>query len=227
MEPIGNTVDDNINPPTTIDSIERVLSIDIGIKNLAFCITDFNTNDNTFNLVCVEKACIGNVKQTCHTLTVALIDFIRSSESIHEKHIDHVLVENQVSRSIKNTVLGYACFSYFYTLSQIEQNGTHVQFISPRNKFKAINEYFPGLLEKYDIDHCKAPSKDLKKLSIQIAKDVFTEMDIKKGLDAMDAFKPKLDDVSDVFLQSFGIFLSKSPSDSGNPLKLKKRRRTK
>ena len=229
MEPvvIENNVEESNTGDVHISGVKRVLSVDIGIKNLAFCVTDFNMDENTFDLVCVEKACIGNVKQTCNTLTIALIDFMKSSESIHSKPLDYVIIENQVSRSIKNTVLGYACFSYFYTMSQIDNHGTCVEFISPRNKFKAIEAYFPGILSKYETDHSKAPSAALKKLSVKIAKDVFTEMDIQTGLEAMAAFKPKLDDVSDVFIQSFGIFLKKDPKESGNPLKLKKRRKTK
>jgi hypothetical protein len=224
MEP---SIETPVIEETVLPTIKRVLSVDIGIKNLAFCITDFNMDDKTFDLVCVEKACIGNVKQTCYTLSIALMDFMMSCVSVHEKPLDHILIENQVSRSIKNTVLGYTCLSHFYTLSKVEENCSSVQFISPRNKFKAIEAYFPGTLEKYDTDHCKAPSKDLKKLSIQIAKDIFTDMNITTGLEAMAEFKPKLDDVADVFLQSFGIFLNNDSPESGNPLKLKKRRKTK
>ena len=201
----------------------RVLSIDIGIINLSFCIMEFDIEQHEFELLHIEKTSIGQVKQTCVVLASALIDFLDSSEVINEKPFDYIFIENQLSRAIKNTVLGYSCYSYFYTSSKIKEDGSTVQFISPRNKFKAIDSFFPGLLDKYETDHAKAVSRDLKKLSIQIAKDVFEEFNVTKGLEAMKKFKKK-DDISDVTLQSFSLFLDQC-KNSGNPIGRKSRRR--
>lgn len=201
----------------------RVLSIDIGIINLSFCIMEFDIEQHEFELLHIEKTSIGQVKQTCVVLASALIDFLDSSEVINEKPFDYIFIENQLSRAIKNTVLGYSCYSYFYTSSKLKEDGSVVQFISPRNKFKAIDSFFHGILDKYETDHAKAVSRDLKKLSIQIAKDVFEEFNVTKGLESMNKFKKK-DDISDVFLQSFSLFLDQS-KNSGNPIGRKSRRR--
>lgn len=200
----------------------RVLSCDIGIKNFSFCIMEFDIEKHEFELLYIEKTSIGEVKQTCVTLSSALIDFLDSSEAINEKPFDYIFIENQLSRAIKNTVLGYATFSYFYTLTKVKENGTHVQFISPRNKFKAIDSFFPGILDKYETDHAKALSRDLKKLSVQIAKDVFEEFNVTRGLEAMKKFK-KHDDISDVYLQSFSLFLDQG-KNSGNPIGKRRRK---
>jgi len=201
----------------------RVLSIDIGIINLSFCIMEFDIEQHEFELLHIEKTSIGQVKQTCVVLASALIDFLDSSEVINEKPFDYIFIENQLSRAIKNTVLGYSCYSYFYTSSKLKEDGSVVQFISPRNKFKAIDSFFHGILDKYETDHAKAVSRDLKKLSIQISKDVFEEFNVTKGLESMNKFKKK-DDISDVFLQSFSLFLEQS-KNSGNPIGRKSRRR--
>ena len=219
MDPIESTSD---NESTSGNKV-RVLSIDIGIINMSFCIMEFDIEQHEFDLLYIEKTSIGKVKQTCVTLASALIDFLDSSEAINEKPFDYIFIENQLSRAIKNTVLGYSCYSYFYTLTKVKENGTRVQFISPRNKFNAIDAFFPGILEKYETNHAKALSRDLKKLSIQIAKDVFEEFNVTKGLEAMKKFK-KQDDISDVTLQSFSLFLDQS-NNSGNPIGKKRRRR--
>lgn len=216
VEEVKSNVEDEEN-----DKI-RVLSIDIGIKNLSFCVMEFDIEKHEFDLLYLEKTSIGEVKQTCVTLSSALIDFLNSSKSINEKPFNYIFIENQLSRAIKNTVLGYAAFSYFYTLTKVKENGTNVQFISPRNKFKAIDSFFPGLLDRYEIDHSKALSRDLKKLSVQIAKDIFEEFNVTKGLEAMRNFKKK-DDISDVTLQSFSLFLDQA-KNSGNPIGKRKRR---
>ena len=184
----------------------RVLSLDIGIKNLCFCIMEFKDED--FDLVYVEKVSIGTVKQTAFVLTTSLVDFLRSSDAINEKPIDYIFIEAQMSRAVKNTILSYALVTYFYTEKCISGSDVHIQFVPPRMKFNAIEEYFPGIGESQEII-CRSNSKDLKKLSIKISRDVFTEMNITKGLEAFEKYKPKLDDVADVFLQSFSIFLDK------------------
>lgn len=207
-----------------MDTPTRVLSIDVGIVNYSFCIVDFEEDE--FELVHIEKVAIGTVKQTAHVLADALVDFLRSSEAINEKPIHYIFCEAQMSRAIKNTILAYATVTYFYTEKSISQSDVHIQFVPPRVKFQAIDAYFPGVVESQDMI-CKTASKDLKKLSVKIARGVFTELNVAKGLEALDKYKPKLDDVSDVFLQSFAVFLDKYRGDksvAGNPIRSRGKR---
>ncbi|CAN0299240.1 unnamed protein product, partial [Ectocarpus sp. 6 AP-2014] len=183
----------------------RVLSIDLGIINFSFCITDFREGD--FDVVHLEKVAIGTMNQTAFQLTTALIDFLRSCQSINEAPIHNIYIEQQMSRAVKNTVLAYATASYFYTESKIAGGDVNIQFVPPRMKFNAIETYFPGAIESQDIYRSK--SKELKRLSVKIARSVFTELHVSKGLDAMAKYSPKLDDIADAFLQSFAVFLDK------------------
>ncbi|CAM9704864.1 unnamed protein product [Ectocarpus sp. 6 AP-2014] len=183
----------------------RVLSIDLGIINFSFCITDFRQHD--FEVVHLEKVAIGSMKQTAFQLTTALIDFLRSCQAINEAPIHNIYIEQQMNRAIKNTVLAYATASYFYTEAKIARSDVNIQFVPPRMKFNAIEAYFPGAIESQDI--CRSKSKELKRLSVKIARSVFTELDISKGVEAMAKYSPKLDDIADAFLQSFAIFLEK------------------
>lgn len=208
-----------------MDTPTRVLSIDVGIVSYSFCIVDFEEDE--FELVHIEKVAIGTVKQTAHVLAEALVDFLRSSEAINEKPIHYIFCEAQMSRAIKNTILAYATVTYFYTEKSISQSDVHIQFVPPRVKFQAIDAYFPGVVESQDMI-CKTASKDLKKLSVKIARGVFTELNVVKGLEALAKYKPKLDDVSDVFLQSFAVFLEKyrgGKSVAGNPIRSRGKRK--
>lgn len=198
----------------------RVLSIDIGIVNFCFCIVDFQDHD--FELIHMEKVAIGKMKNSALELSTALVDFLRSSEAINEEPIHYVFCELQMSRAIKNTILSYATMTYFYTESCISQSDVHIHFVQPRLKFNAIEAYFPGVAESQDMI-CRSNSKDLKKLSIKIARNIFTELNITKGLEAIEQYKPKLDDVADVFLQAFSIYLEKY-GNAGNPLRGKSKK---
>eukprot|EP00752_Nemacystus_decipiens_P004386 g4009.t1 len=193
----------------SVDPLYAVLSIDIGYKNLAFCIVDFE--EDGFELAHVEKASIGNKTDTAHVLSVALIDFFRASEAINSKPIDFIFIEQQMSAAPKNTILAYSAASYFYTESLISQSEVHIQFVPPRVKFSAIEAYFPGAIESQDLV-CRSHSKDLKKLSVKIAKSVFTDLNITLGLEAMAKYSPKQDDVADLpksaIVESFIEFMS-------------------
>ena len=161
-----------------MDAPTRVLSIDVGIVNYSFCIVDFEEDE--FELVHIEKVAIGTVKQTAHVSADALVDFLRSSEAINEKPIHYIFCEAQMSRAIKNTILAYATVTYFYTEKSISQSDVHnIQFVPPRVKFQAIDAYFPSVVESQDMI-CKTASKDLKKLSVKIARGVFTELNVVK-----------------------------------------------
>lgn len=203
----------------------RVLSIDIGIINFCFCIVDFR--DDEFELVHIEKAAIGTMKQTAFELSTALIDFLRSSAAINEAPIHHIYIEQQLRVAPRNTILAYTATSYFYTEATIAGSDVHIQFVPPRVKFSAIEAYFPGAVESQELV-CRSQSKDLKKLSIKIARSVFTDLNVTKGLEAVAKYSPKLDDISDVFLQSFAVFLDKynkgKGSVAGNPLRCRRRR---
>ena len=186
-----------------MDEKTRVLSIDIGIVNFCFCIVDFK--DHEFELVHMEKIAIGTMKDSALKLSKALVDFLRSSEAINERPIHYVFCELQMSRAIKNTILSYATMTYFYTISPRD---VQIHFVQPRVKFDAIEAYFPGVAESQDMI-CRSRSKDLKKLSIKIARNLFTDLNVAKGLEAIEQYKPKLDDIADVFLQAFSIYLDK------------------
>ena len=181
----------------------RVLSIDLGVKNFSYCVTDFQHDD--FEVVHLEKVAIGTMSQTAFQLTAALIDFLRSCPAINESPLHHVYIEQQMSKAVKNTVLAYAAVSYFYTESKITGSDVNIRFVPPRMKFMAINTYFPGAIDTRDI--CRYKSRDLKKLSVQTARSVFTDLSVSKGLEAIAKFYPKLDDIADAFLQSFAVFL--------------------
>lgn len=52
--------------------------------------------------------------------------------------------------------------------------------------------------------------RELKKMSVEIARLLFTTFRVDIGLKALTEYRTKLDDVSDVFLQSFAFFLENS-----------------
>lgn len=197
----------------------RCASIDIGVVNLAFCVTEFVERDDGkfgFNLVHVERARIGSMNETIHGLGKKLISFYASNEAIKNNVFDFVFIEQQLSRAVKNIVLAYVTMAYFETRSLGDDtttpSPTTVVFVPPKSKFKAVKYAFAkDVLKSINFER---RGRELKKLSVEIAKLLFGVFSVEIGLDALCKYKTKLDDVSDVFLQSFAFFLEKTANNS-------------
>lgn len=190
----------------------RVLSIDVGIVNLAYCIIDFY-DSTSFNLVHVEKARIGSMKMNSQTLLKNVIEYFRRSAPIRQQSIDVILIESQMSRAIKNCILAHVIMSFFYTEIREKCPGLrdvkHMSFVRPWKKFEAVKIAFEssGCLKNVDFERSPSCSRRLKKLSIEIAKTIFVEFQVLEGLRAIEEYRPKIDDICDVFLQSFVTLL--------------------
>jgi len=212
--------------PVEIVKTYRCASIDIGVINLAFCIIEFyEMSDETFefDLIHVERATIGSMKESIHRLGTKLIEFYANNEKINENVLDYVFIEQQLARAIKNCLLSYVTMTYFETMALRDDTCTNVQFVPPKAKFQAVKDAFgPDSLSTINFDR---KGRELKKLSVEIARVLFDEFSVTVGLQAMKDYRSKLDDVSDVFLQSFALFLKTNiPRKSGNPIRSRGRR---
>lgn len=186
-------------------------SIDIGVVNLAFCVTEFVARqDGTFgfNLLHIERVRIGSMKDSIQVLSKRLVAFYNGSEALNTGALDFVFIEQQLCRAVKNTALSFVSMAYFETrsiLGKVESR-TSVQFVSPKNKFRAVRCAFPE--EVLSPINFEGRGRDLKKLSVLVAAKLFEAYSVRAGTEAMAKYGSKLDDVSDVFLQSFAFFLS-------------------
>ncbi len=203
---------------TTTSGAHRCVSIDIGVVNLALCVTDFTQRcDGTydFNLVHVERATIGRARESIQALGKKLLVFYRSNDALNSGRVDFVFVEQQLSRASKNIALAHVTAAYFETMNLLGDDATKskVVMVSPRNKFRAIRQAFrEDILSSIDFDR---HGRHLKALSVDIASLLFRTFDVEVGLNAFSEYRSKLDDVADVFLQSFAFFLEGGVSQSG------------
>ncbi|CAM9132343.1 unnamed protein product [Hapterophycus canaliculatus] len=189
-------------------------AIDIGVINIAFCVIEFTEACDgtfTFELVHMERATIGDAKETIHVLGKKLLSFYSTNDALQQKKLDYVFIEQQLSRAVKNIVLAYVTIAYFETKC-LGKDNTTIVFASPKSKFKAVRYAFHE--DVLDSINFNCHGRELKKLSVRIAQVVFKRFGVKVRLDSLIRYKTKLDDVSDVFLQSFVFFLEKFPSKS-------------
>ncbi|CAM9204671.1 unnamed protein product [Pylaiella littoralis] len=197
----------------------RCASIDIGVVNLALCVTEFTELGDgkfRFNVTHLERASIGSPSETMHVLGRKLVKFYAGNKALAGRSFDFVFIEQQLSRAVKNYVLSYVTLSYFETVNVTVDRpdrpaaAAAVVFVSPKNKFRAVRHAFPeAALRSIDFER---RGRGLKKLSVEIARLLFDAFAVDVGLKALREYGSKLDDISDVFLQSFAFFLNKKVS---------------
>lgn len=174
--------------------IKNYLSFDIGIRNLAYCLIQYDTisgkctiqNWDIINL-CEEDEAVKNISlfRMCHRLIHALDEKGITSDTI-------VLIENQpVMKNPKMKNIQIMVFTYFVMLGC-----ESIHLFSPRQKFLAYDG--PPI-------ECSLKSKyaQRKKLGIQYCQYFINSID-----DYTAFFKEhkKKDDLSDCLLQALSFF---------------------
>lgn len=156
-----------------------VVSIDVGIVNLAFCKSyvkdekcvimdwrkfDLTTGDNT------------TTAETCSARCVAL--FAQLFDGLPDNHNTYVVIERQMPQNIQCMCIGHACFAFFLT------------------KFRDVNVTFINANSK----SLETSGKARKGESVKVARKFLEDNHYQYWLDKFNAEKKK-DDLADSLLQ--------------------------
>ena len=184
----------------------RVLSIDIGFKNLGYCIFDFNTSEDDDDLEFLFQIPI--------LFNIFVIDDKHSSLDIvsyrNSKIIeffesmpvcDEIIIERQVPKNTIAMELMYAidnCALMKYILwHEVERKEAvkHVHIFDPKIKFTFYKEPYDTKFKAH------------KKKSIKFAENFLSQHEDKKLLTSFKVFSKK-DDISDAINQGLTWFIS-------------------
>jgi hypothetical protein len=140
-----------------MEESKTVLSIDVGIKNLSYCV--LKTTPDTIIIadwqnITVTNQCIKKI--TLQNLTESLLTTLEEHFD-DTVNYDYVIIENQpmLKNGLMKTV-SVVIYTYFNILKMHHGNIRDVRFVSATNKLK-------------NFDVAKATYKDRKKASIQLA----------------------------------------------------------
>jgi len=177
----------------------RTLSIDVGYRNLAFCVGSVGAPFQyhsaapvTPPLVVVEQcwlvdACPGRKPRSvadAATCVLKAVDEAVGAE-LRASRIDHVLIERQVRSSGMNFGIAHALMGYFHPLP--------VTFVAAKAKFAGAG-----------VDLASKPKPNLKKLAVELV----LGMDLPIVHEYLESCKKK-DDICDCVLQ----LLAHAPRD--------------
>jgi hypothetical protein len=179
-----------------------VISFDIGIKNMAYCIASFNNGLeikklNKIDLNIHNKATIQNLIDN----TIEFLDEIFHNELImNNGECLKVLIECQMTskmRCIQTTIN-----TYFKMISKFENIDIETIYLSAKHKLDLTKKY-PNYSLK---DDCKSNYKNNKINAVSFANYLLDNKYINKDISQIIKNEKKKDDICDALLMIFYYF---------------------
>ena len=192
----------------------KILSFDVGIINLAYCIFDSETNKilkwgiidlKVHNFSATVPSGRASIAQAANDIHITLIKCLDSLSILLD--VDYVVIEKQPSFNPKMRIIGGCLQSYFYIRGIVDKTSekiTSIEFFSPKHKLKCYTG--PKLTIK-----SKAKSKytQTKKMGILIAQAKLDEFNEIHEFKQLFQTSKKQDDLADCYLQAITFCLFK------------------
>jgi hypothetical protein len=182
-----------------IKEIMKVLSFDMGIKNLAYLILQKQEEGFDIQFWTVEDITEGCTRAKKPTIAQCVEAMVKHLQTIDISGVTHVLIEQQPVGFHQRSNTMMKCLSHVVQAFFIDRGIEHVAFVSPKRKLKM--EGCPdtkGLKTKdrYNLHKRFAIDKTLELLPEGKWKDWFESL-------------KKQDDAADAFLQAYQTIMEK------------------
>jgi hypothetical protein len=197
----------------------KILSFDVGIINLAYCIFDTsNCKINNWGIIDLKvpqfsaRVPSGNnaIAKSANDIHVTLIKELDNRKFLLD--VDYVVIEKQPSFNPKMRIIGGCLQSYFYIRGIIDSENpiTSIEFFSPKHKLKCYTG--PELTIE---SKTKSKYVQTKKMGILITREKLNEFNETEIIKKQFESSKKQDDLADSYLQAitfsvFKKFISKS-----------------
>lgn len=179
-----------------------IISFDVGLRNLAYIVIEWNETLGTHHIVKWEKVDLGFSKYDIQKVLDSLLDvldqlYYHQSFGASEKIV--VLIEHQMTAVMKQ--LQTAINMYFKVVAKYSCTTITTHYISPKLKLKIANE-FPDYsnVDTRSSSKYKQNKLDSVNLCKWLLENKYTD---KEQLENLNRYKKK-DDLSDVYLQALG-----------------------
>ena len=192
------------------------ISFDIGIKNLALCILEYNNNEISiidWRVITLfdKKKDVNGINSLSDILFLELDNIIGLLKELNHDYIDYVLIENQPSNlnGIMKTVQ-LLIFSYFSLLNHWDKIVDNVLLINASLKLQNHN-YNPDIPIKIDTTKTKKQQKNDKYRINKYLGIEITKYYIKNNTFLNEYFikYKKKDDLADTLLQTVSYIKKK------------------
>ena len=180
----------------------KILSFDVGIVNLAYCIIDNDLKIEKWEIITIpsEKKFSAHISTSgVSELYINLIKELDNRKFMLD--VDIVLIEKQPSFNPKMRIIAGCLQTYFYIRGVVDKVDPikSVEFFSPKNKLKCYTG--PALDISKNGKTVKGKYAQTKKMGVAIARVKLQEYSETNFVDFFEKNKKK-DDLSDCYLQA-------------------------
>ena len=185
----------------------RIISFDVGIKNLSICVIDSNDS----NVYSIKKWIVIQLKgKNISDYTKDLIEKLRNE---HFGVIDYCLIEQQVNRNTQMKVLSHVIQTFF--MCDYKLSSEKIIFVSPKIRFSSSpNDAYNTLVQLIKLSHGwgdKLSRKEYKQLSVEVTTELLIDKpEWKEWFNS----NGKKDDLADSLLQAHAWTLNKNISSN-------------
>ena len=196
----------------------KILSFDVGIINLAYCIFETTTSKIThWGIIdlCENKSKVkfsakvpsgkASIAKAANDIHITLIKSLDNLAFLLE--VDYVVIEKQPSFNPKMRIIGGCLQSYFYIRGVVDKyvnKITSIEFFSPKHKLKCYTG--PELTLESKV---KSKYAQTKKMGILIARSKLNELNETNEFKQLFETSKKKDDLADCYLQAITFCLFK------------------
>lgn len=219
-------------------SVQRILSFDVGIRNLSWCLIELRTTPESIqdpwkNIHIIQWECIDVLTDNkCKAKSAKTVNAERCTRFMLEslrRRIDsfapledlQVLIEQQPLQrrgigSAKNKILGHVIYTVFYGVSKSIQfyNSKKKLAVNLRDSFYVPNRCKQTPREKAEQKkNLNKAYRNRKKLAIQYATTVMEKLDASHNgfaLERWETYCRKRDDLADCLLQALHYLQSQN-----------------
>jgi hypothetical protein len=202
----------------------KILSFDVGIVNLAYCIIEKNENQDPKILYweIIELTKKGNTF-SAHIATSGIAELYLTlitqlDQRQHLCNVDIVLIEKQPSFNPKMRIIAGCLQTYFYIRGVVDKRTEKirsVEFFSPKHKLKCYTG--PELdISSKNGKIVKGKYAQTKKMGVAIAKVKLEEYSESETMIKLYNDSKKKDDLSDCYLQALTYLTFKQPQVKKN-----------
>jgi hypothetical protein len=195
----------------------KILSFDVGIVNLAYCIVETNIDvaPKIIYWEIIELSKKGN-SFTAHIATSGIAElYLTLINRLDQRQflcdVDIVVIEKQPSFNPKMRIIAGCLQTYFYIRGVVDKNRIKsVEFFSPKHKLKCYSG--PELdISSKNGKIVKGKYAQTKKMGILIARSKLQEFNETPEWVNLFENSKKKDDLSDCYLQALTYILFKQP----------------
>ena len=203
----------------------RILSFDVGIVNLAYCIIETLPEPKITHWEIVELAKRGNTF-SAHIATSGISEIYLTlinqlDVRPHLLNVGLVLIEKQPSFNPKMRIIAGCLQTYFYIRGVVDKpvdKIKSVEFFSPKHKLKCYTGPEIDISSKNG-KTVKGKYAQTKKMGVEIARRKLVEYNETPEFTELFESSKKRDDLSDCYLQALTYLTFKSGPKNTNPPK--------